>query len=61
MKRILGYNGKTLEELKVVFHCKKCGCDFEADYKEYSEGCTATPTWCSYCPNCNWQVLVDKK
>lgn len=50
MKRIIGYNGKTLEELKVVFHCKNCGCDFEADYKEYNDGCTTTPTWCSYCP-----------
>ena len=60
MKRIIGYNGKTLEELKVIFHCKNCGCDFEADYKEYNDGCTATPTWCSYCPNCNKQVYVDK-
>ena len=35
MKKILGYNGKTLEELKVIFHCNKCGCDFEADYGDY--------------------------
>lgn len=61
MKRIIGYNGKTLEELVVVFHCKECGCDFEADYGEYTKGFTATPTWQSYCPNCHKMVLVDRK
>lgn len=59
MKRIIGYNGKTLEELVVVFHCSKCGCDFEADHGEYSKGGTRNPTWCSYCPSCHKQVFVD--
>lgn len=59
MKRIIGYNGKTLEELVVVFHCSKCGCDFEADHGEYCKGGTRNPTWCSYCPSCHKQVFVD--
>lgn len=61
MKRIIGYNGKTLEELIVVFHCKECGCDFEANYSEYTKGFTVAPTWCSYCPNCHKQVYAERK
>lgn len=52
MKKILGYNGKTLEELKIIFHCPKCGCDFEAEYGDYTEGCTTEPSWSTHCPKC---------
>ena len=58
MKKILGYNGKTLEELKVIFHCDKCGCDFEADYGDYYD---YVSNWGSYCPKCDKQVFVKKE
>ena len=61
MKKIIGYNGKTLEELIVVFHCEECGCDFEADYGDYFKGFTATPTWCSFCPKCQKPAYVRRK
>ena len=52
MKKILGYHGKTLEELIVIFHCRKCGCDFEAGHGDYNEGATAIPSWSTHCPSC---------
>ena len=58
MKKIIGFNGKTLDELKVVFHCKHCGCDFEADYRDYHEG-NKKNTWHSYCPHCDRMVITD--
>ena len=31
---ILGYNGKTPAQLKKIFHCEHCGCDFVANYND---------------------------
>lgn len=62
MRRIIGYNGKTLQELRLVFHCSNCGCDFEADYDDYykvNHPTADTYIWCCYCPSCTAIARID--
>jgi hypothetical protein len=61
MKKIIGYNGKTLEELKIIFHCTKCGCDFEAEYGDYDECHESAYSHSSYCPKCNRKVYAIRR
>ena len=61
MKKIIGYNGKTLEELKIIFHCSTCGCDFEAEYGDYVECPEAAYSYSSYCPKCDRKVYSERK
>lgn len=65
--KILGYNGKTLEELRVKFHCNRCGCDFIAEYGEYWDSHYETPYSFEkiinhniYCPHCKHQVVATE-
>jgi Zn finger protein HypA/HybF involved in hydrogenase expression len=59
MKKIISMKGIPLEDLKVTFECKRCGCGFEAEYGDYDGDKTTSKQVYTYCPYCNRQVIKN--
>lgn len=57
--KIIGYNGKTIEQLKKRFHCNDCGCDFIAEYNEYININNDYLICC--CSNCEHRVKLKNE